>query len=252
MQLWCWEEFFLPHIMMQLWCWEDFILSHIMMQLWCWVRWEDFFQSHIMMQLWCWGCFAVPLGQFASERVICDGGVSLCSVTLMLGLFRCAPGLVCFRCGYLYWCLLSVLLVHQDATLMVGGFLSTYLGCLCRVCCKCSVPTSWCNSFCCAPESIMCCDELVRWKHSIGQILAQWIGGWIGGYKTIALLAQVQPITSPIGLGLQVWFEGLVDYHCTDAAAIQSILIVENSRIICARPSLCLCVAESLAWFSFY
>ena len=70
--------FLFSNIMMQLWCWEDYFLSHIMMQLW----WRDLF-------------FAVPLGQFASDEVICDG---------------CSFSVFSFP--------------HQDATLMLRGFLS--------------------------------------------------------------------------------------------------------------------------------
>ena len=70
--------FLFSNIMMQLWCWEDYFLSHIMMQLW----WRDLF-------------FAVPLGQFASDKVICDG---------------CSFSVFSFP--------------HQDATLMLRGFLS--------------------------------------------------------------------------------------------------------------------------------
>ena len=99
-----------------------------MMQLWWW---EDYFLSHIMMQLWCWDCSAVPLGQFASEGVICACGVSLCCVTLMLGLFCCDPVPVCLR-----WCLVCV----SALSLLASR-------------CKSDVrrvsfhfPTSWCNS----------------------------------------------------------------------------------------------------------
>ena len=157
-----------------------------------------------------------------------------------------------------------MLLLHHNATLMLGGFLSyvfwlSVLMCFLCVLCQCQdatlmlgglLLTLWCNSdigYVAEPIGQFSADEVI----CVGDvcmcsICTPWCNPDVGSVLPClvsmtrrdksALWALAQPIARVLPAGL---FEGPVDYHCTDASAIQSIFILENSRICCTRPSLC-------------
>ena len=167
-----------------------------MMQLWWW---EDYFLSHIMMQRWWWDFSAVPLGQFASEGVICACGVSLCCVTLMLGLFCCDPVPVCLR-----WCLVCV----SALSLLASR-------------CKSDVrrvsfhfPTSWCNS---DVRRISFC--LTSWCNSDVGRFTVCLTSWCNSDVGIVLLCPWASLPQKV-LSVLVVFPSVVSLWCWDCSAV--------------------------------